>query len=591
MNYRTILLLGMILLNGFEVACGASSISILEEEWVAAQLDRLSTREKIAQMIMVAINSGFQPPAPGTEAMVGDEEAKKIALLERKAEVERLISFYHIGGLICFRGDPRSQVDLLTELQELSLQKSGLPLLVGQDAEWGLAMRLLDVPRLPKNMTLGAIQNKKLLKVFGKFVGFMCRTVGVHINFAPVIDVNTNPNNPVIGVRAFHEDPAEVGENAAAIVEGMLEENILPCAKHLPGHGDTSKDSHSELPVILHSHERLHSVELHPFKKLAKKFGSRIGFMVAHVVVPALTQDAERPASLSDKLVKGVVRKEIGFDGLVITDALNMRAITKFYTPGQAAWEAFKAGNDILLYAEDVDAALDFIEKKVREYEIYARQLDESVKRILRVKYKILEQNRVIPLEVSRDFFVKEPRILELKKRLYEEAITLIRDERGILPLRPNATRIGYIKIGGNQDSLEAVREVEKNMKTAYIGLDASTSKMDEILKSMEDCAVIIAAVGRVHEQQSPYGNIPEISAKLQTFMGKIHRQAKPVVLSLLVSPYALKFFLGEATCIQAYEDDPDAEVGALKVIFGQKIARGKLPIALVPVDISAFIQ
>ncbi len=564
---------------------------VLSANWVDKQMARLTTRQKIAQMVMVAMNSSHQTTLASAASMVGDEDARKLQFIERKNAVEKMIAEENIGGIICFRGDPKSQVDLLTVLQQLSLDSTRLPLLVSQDAEWGLAMRLSDVPRLPRNMTLGAIQNKELLRVFGKWVGYMCRVVGVHVNFAPVVDVNTNAKNPVIGTRAFHEDPAQVGNNAWYIISGMLEENILPCVKHAPGHGDTSKDSHKDLPVVKHSRERLNRVELHPFLKLIKDFKNRIGLMVAHIAVPALTGNADLPASLSDKVIKGTIRTDLDFSGLIFPDALSMGAITKYYSPVEAALAAFIAGNDILLYVDDVGQAIDAIEVLVRENKVYAQQLDASVRRILQVKRQIIEQDRVMPMDVERDIFAKEPRILALKRTLFEEAVTLVRDERGLLPITNAQAKVGYIKIGGNKDSLDEVKKLRTGISTGYVGLDQGLPELEAVLKTMADSSVIIVAIGRVHDQQSPYGNVPEISPVLQRLLNRIHGERKPVVFSLLASPYALKFFQGESTCLEAYEDDIDAEIGALKVIFGLRQAKGKLPISLVPVDVGSVVK
>lgn len=562
----------------------------LVDDWTETELASLSIRERIAQMIMVAINSA--PPLPlVADVGVGDDTARMLEFAKRKTDVMKMIVEHGIGGVICFKGDSKAQADLLNELQELSLEESALPLLVGQDAEWGPGMRLHDVPRLPKNMTLGAIQNKELLRVFGRFVGFMCRTVGVHLNFAPVIDVNTNQMNPVIGIRSLHENVDEVGDKAWYIIRGMLEENVLPCAKHAPGHGDTTKDSHKDLPVISHDATRLHKIELKPFKKMIKDFGRQIAMMVAHVAVPALTKEQNTPASLSRQLVRGVIRQELGFTGLIVTDALNMQAIKKFYTPGQAALAAFIAGNDILLYVEDVEEAINLIEDLVTKNEVYAQQLDESVRRILRVKRQIVDQNRVFPLQFEKDFFMNEPRILELKRKLYEAAITLVRDERGVLPVRGGATRLGYIKIGGNKESLAEIEKTVPGMKVGYVGLDSSLSALEAILKSMKNCPVLVITLGRVHEFQSPYGDIPEISPAVQRFLERIHDEMKPIILSVATSPYALKFFHNEPTCFAGYEDDPDVELGILKVILGKAPAIGRLPISILPVDIGTVMN
>lgn len=573
----------------FSLGCLIGNIVSASSGWVDEALAKLSLRDRIAQMIMVAINSA-PPPLLSVDVGVGDDTARMLEVTKRKAEVMKMIADYGIGGVICFKGDSLAQANLLNELQELSLKVTSLPLIVGQDAEWGPGMRLHDVPRLPKNMTLGAIQNKELLRLFGKFVGFMCRTIGVHLNFAPVVDVNTNQMNPVIGIRSLHENVDEVGDKSCYIISGMLEENVLPCSKHAPGHGDTTKDSHKDLPVITHDAARLHSIELKPFKRMIRDFGHRVAMMVAHVAVPALTQDQVLPASLSPNLVRGVLRKELGFTGLIVTDALNMQAIRKFYTPGQAAKEAFKAGNDILLYVEDVPEAIDLIEDLVKENEFYARQLEDSVRRILEVKRKIIDQNRIFPQQFEKDYFMKEPKILALRSKLYEAAITLVRDERGIIPLRGSVSQLGYIKIGGNKDALLDLEKANPGIVTGYVGLDSTLSDLESILKNMKSCSVFAVTLGRVHELQSPYGDIPEISGTVQNFLDRINFEAKPVILTVATSPYALKFFCDEPTCFAGYEDDADVELGIIKIIFGKISAIGRLPISILPIDITSLL-
>lgn len=570
----------------FLLGFSTGPIALASNNWVDEELGKLSLRDRIAQLIMVAINSA--PPQPfGLDVGVGDDTARMLEVTERKAEVMKMIVDYGIGGVICFKGDSQAQANLLNELQTLSLRRSSLPLLVGQDAEWGPGMRLHDVPRLPKNMTLGAIQNKQLLHLFGKFVGSMCRAVGVHLNFAPVVDVNTNQMNPVIGIRSLHENVDDVGDKSWYIISGMLEENVLPCSKHAPGHGDTTKDSHKDLPVITHDVDRLHKVELKPFKKIIKEFGHKVAMMVAHVAVPALTQEQALPASLSPNMVRGVLRKDLGFSGLIVTDALNMQAIRKFYTPGQAALEAFVAGNDILLYVEDVPSAIDLIEDLVKKNEFYAQQLDDSVRRILQVKRQIIDQNRIFPLQFEKDYFMKEPKILALRRMLYEAAITLVRDERGIVPVRGGVSQLGYIKIGGNKESLVAIEKANVGIKTGYVGLDAKVSDLEDILKNMKSCSVFVVTLGRVHELQSPYGDIPQISPVVQNFLDSIYIEAKPIILTIATSPYALKFFGDEPTCFVGYEDDADVELGVIKIILGKKPAIGRLPISILPVDVA----
>lgn len=546
--------------------------------WVKEQLARLSLRQKIGQLMMVSVAAANEDPG----IFVDDDKnllAKELAS-ERLQKLDEFIRDEAVGGVICFKGDPESQARLLSHLQEVSDRYQQLPLLVAQDAEWGLAMRLRHVPSFPKNMTLGAIQDARLLKKFGECVGFMCRAVGVHINFAPVVDCNTNPNNPVIGIRAFHEHAHEVYERAKPVIKGMLRQDIVPVIKHAFGHGDTRKDSHKSLPKVMHTIERLKRIEMQPFKRLVKKFKARIGVMMGHMVMPAVTKKPKTPVSLSRAAVTGVLREKWEFRGLVFTDALNMRAITKYYDKDLAVLKAFVAGNDIILYPEDLRGGIKLIEDLVRQDSTYLDQLNDSVKRILSLKWRIIEQDRVMPFDLAQDDFALNKDILDLKRDLYEAAVTLVRDNNKLLPLS-RGSKIGYLKIGGTQESLPVVQAAYPQLVADYVPLNAPDSVIDSKLAVMADCTVVIVALGRVLAGQSPYGNIPSIDQGMQNLLDRILNIPKPVVLSVLTSPYALKFLTHAATCVVAYEDDFDAEIGSLKAIFGDIVPYGNLPITV----------
>jgi beta-glucosidase-like glycosyl hydrolase len=567
--------------HGYAQAPDVKLVPLDDKNWIEQQLERLTLRQKIGQLMMVAMTEMGDNDGVFSKEDSKSNDAMTFAFQARKKEIIDMIEQDCIGGIICFRGTPQAQAKLLTELQTLSMARNELPLLVGQDAEWGLSMRLQGVARLPKNMTLGAISNKALLRTFGRFVGIMCRTVGVHINFAPVVDSNTNQDNPVIGMRAFHENVQEVHRNASYVVDGMLIENIVPCIKHAPGHGDTDKDSHKDLPVLRHPRARLDKVELAPFKRLVKVFGSRIAMMTGHIAVPALTGSESLPASLSKQVINNIIRVDQKFGGLVITDALNMKAIKNFYSSAQAALAAFMAGNDILLFVEDVAGAIDLIENLVTKSALYKAQLDASVRRILRVKRQIIEQGRVFPLAIDPEVLASDPRVLTLKRTLYEAAITRVQDKHKLLPLKKPYDKVGYIKIGGTKESLETVAATFQGLTTGYVALDESVKRFEAVLAGMKQCKSIIVAVGRVHEQQSPYGNVPTISPLIQDCLVRLKKSKQPFVLGLLTSPYALRFFKEISTVIEAYEDDCDAEIGMLKAMFGANQATGILPISV----------
>ncbi len=295
--------------------------------WVDSIFNQMSLKEKVGQLFMVATYSNRDKAHSDT--------------------IKSLIKKYHLGGLIFFQGGPMRQATLTNEYQALST----VPLMIGIDAEWGLKMRLDSTYRYPYNMTLGAIQNNDYVKELGKVVGKHCKRMGIHLNMAPVIDINTNPNNPIIGVRSFGENKFNVTEKALAFVDGMQSEGILASAKHFPGHGDTDTDSHHTLPIVAHSAERIDSIELYPFKALIKNDVASI--MVAHLNVPAYENSDGVPSSLSKNIVTNLLKDKLHFNGLILTDALNMKGAANFKEPGEIDLVAFAAGNDMLLFSEN----------------------------------------------------------------------------------------------------------------------------------------------------------------------------------------------------------------------------------------------
>ncbi|MBT7620688.1 MAG: hypothetical protein HN594_06390, partial [Flavobacteriales bacterium] len=337
------------------------SQNIESEKWADSIISNMSPEERISQLLMVAAYSNK------------DESHTRY--------ISNLIQNYKIGGLMFLQGGPVRQAKLTNYYQSVS----ETPLMIALDAEWGVAMRLDSSIRFPWQMTLGSIQDEKLIYQMGEEVARQCKLIGVNINFAPVVDVNFNPDNPIIGNRSFGEDPIRVGELGIQYMKGMQDNKVLACAKHFPGHGDTDSDSHKELPVIKHSKERLDSVELLPFKMLIKNgLGS---VMVAHLNIPSLDKTKNLAVSLSPEVVNGLLKTELEFKGLVITDALNMKGVSKFYKPGVVDVKALLAGNDVLLFSEDVPKAIDQIKLAIENGEITQEEVDERCKKILKSKY------------------------------------------------------------------------------------------------------------------------------------------------------------------------------------------------------------
>lgn len=337
-------------------------------------INNLTLDEKIGQLFMVA--------AVSDEEIAKDIMEKKPYRLD-KEYIEELIAQYHIGGIIFLgKSDYQKQIIRTQHFQNLSI----IPLLIGQDLEPGRigGARFSELAHFPNNKALGAMNNTEYTHNIGKAIGGLARTVGVHIVFAPVADVNNNPDNPVINDRSFGDNPELVAKHAIAFAQGLQSMGIIACAKHFPGHGDTNVDSHYDLPLILHDKERLHAIELAPFKELIAK--NIPAFMTAHLAVDALEEQENLPSSLSRKIVTDLLRKELGFNGLIITDGLDMGGVTKNYGNGQAELHALLAGNDILLCPVDVPAATTAIKQALADGRVTEQEIDAHIEKILRVK-------------------------------------------------------------------------------------------------------------------------------------------------------------------------------------------------------------
>ena len=334
-----------------------------QQKWVDSVYGNMALQEKVGQLFMVDVFSS--DPSSKTD------------------KVKNLVENYHIGGIIFSKGGPVRQAKLNNQFQALSKT----PLLVGMDAEWGLAMRLDSTYAFPWNMALGAIPDNSIIEKIGYRIGKQAQRMGVHINFAPVVDINTNPKNPIIGNRSFGEDKENVTMKSLAFLKGMQDAGILANAKHFPGHGDTDTDSHKTLPSVLFSKERLDSIELYPYKILIQEGLSSI--MVAHLNVPALEDRMGYPSSISKSIVTDLLKEKMGFNGLIFTDALNMKGASNFSEPGAIDLEAFLAGNDVLLISESVTKAHQMIIDAYREGTISEERLAHSVKKILAAKYKV----------------------------------------------------------------------------------------------------------------------------------------------------------------------------------------------------------
>ncbi len=522
------------------------------DRWVDSVLNTMSVEEKIGQLFVVATYSNQE-----------ESDYRKM---------EEMIRKHHLGGLIFMQGNPQTQIRLINRYQKAAK----IPLLISQDAEWGLDMRLKKSPRYPKNMTLGAIQDDSLIYRLGHQIGRDLRRVGVNMNFAPVVDINNNPANPVINYRSFGEDKYNVARKGIMISRGMQSAGILACAKHFPGHGDTDTDSHVALPLIKHSKKRLDTLELYPFVKMARREVDAV--MVAHLYIPSIDSTKNRATTLSPLVVNGLLREKIGFEGVIITDALNMHGVSKYYPPGKVALMAYKAGNDILLYPENIPLSIATIRKALIKGELSLTDLNNRVRRILKAKYKagLHRFQPISPEKVSEDLFSKESQIL--KRELYESALTLAKNDELTIPLAQlSKRRIAYVQIGGSKSSTMLKTLMKYGpIHPIYLPPNFSSKAQALAMKKLEPYnTVIIGVFGMNSRANDKYG----ISLGTRMISEKLAQQGKDVALSLFGSPYALKFFGKEKSILVAYESVPEAQEAAAKAIFGGIKVNGRLPI------------
>ncbi|MEY8020079.1 glycoside hydrolase family 3 N-terminal domain-containing protein [Muriicola sp. SD30] len=526
--------------------------SVAQIKWVNDTYEGMTLEEKIGQLFMVLVAS--------------DQDKASTD------KIKTLIEEDHLGGIIFSTGGPMRQAKLTNEYQALSK----VPLLIGMDAEWGLAMRLDSTFAYPWNMTLGAIKDSNVIEEVGFRIGSHAKRLGVHFNFAPDVDININPRNPIIGNRSFGEDRENVARKGAAFVRGMSRAGVLSSGKHFPGHGDTAVDSHKDLPVIPFERERLDSIEMYPYKELIKAGVS--GVMVAHLNVPALEPDEKRPSSLSSSIISGTLKNELGFKGLVLTDALNMKGVTDFAGDTNAELQAFLAGNDILLMPKDIKAARVAITEAYKQGIIKETRLSASVKKILMAKYKVGLNTYQ---EIDTNNLYKDLNTIEdylLYEKAIENAITLVKNEVSLLPVKNlENKKIAYVAMGDDSGeqfhkALQQYTEVTK-----VVGKDIGTLK-----KNLEGYNVVI--VGFHKSNDSPWKPY-KFSEKELYWLAELGRSRSfNLVLSVFTKPYALLDLVNYNdidALVLGYQNSEIAQEKTAEVIFGAIPAKGVLPVSL----------
>lgn len=523
-------------------------------EWVDSVFKRLSKRQKIAQMFFVRAHTNFGKAYEDSIGMVIKKE--------------------RIGGLVFFQGGPARQAILTNKYQSLAR----VPLLITSDGEWGLGMRLDSTISYPYQMALGAVQNKDLIYKMGLEVAKDYRRIGMHMNLAPDVDVNNNPKNPVINFRSFGENKYNVATKAAAYMNGMQDGGLLVSIKHFPGHGDTDVDSHYDLPQLKFTKERLDSLELYPFKELIK--GGAAGVMIAHMNIPALDNTPNMPSTLSKPIVTDLLKKELGFKGIVISDAMGMNGVVKHFKDGEADVMGIIAGNDILELSENSARAIKLVRKAVRQERISMEQIDESVKKILMAKYwaglnvkKPVDENNVVA-EVNR------PESQALLQQLAEASMTLLSGKTHIQQLNAEKRTV-IISIGTPEVTLfqRELGAFYKNSIFYTLDKNASANAIAKVLRDLKAFDQIIIGI---HDTRTRPGNGMVLSADLKMFIKDM--SISNAVFALFANPYNLAALPGLEQgkgLLVAYQKEDFMQKAAVAVIKNQVVATGKLPVTV----------
>ena len=546
--FKTLLFLLLISFFSYSQNPLITSDKIEQEVWVDSIYNSLSIDQKIGQLFTIWVATKQGP--------------------EKMDEVSSIIKKNHLGGLIFSLGNINDQAKYTNEFQSISK----VPLLIGMDAEWGIGMRLDDAFSFPYNMTLGALNDNSLIYRVGKRIGVHAKRIGVHINFAPVTDINTNPNNPIIGSRSFGEDKINVTMKSLSYLKGMQSEGIMGSAKHFPGHGDTSTDSHKTLPIINFSAKRINDVELFPYKQLIKNNLSTV--MVAHMEVPSLEKEPKMPSTLSKNIISKLLKKKLKFEGLVITDAMDMKGVVDFNKNQSADVSALLAGNDVLLMPDDLDESTKSIKNAIKDGTITEKRLKYSVKKILMAKYKAgLHKNNKVDLKN-----IVEDMNSNIDKLLFEEitekSITLIKNDNDILPLKDVSSKIAFLEMG-DSNSDEFFKMLNHYTKVDKVEYDSKA----ELLRTLKPYKTVI--VGFHKSNKSPFDPYKFSKTEIETL--ELLSKNKNVILDVFAKAYALMDvdMTNVSSVLVSYQNNVTAQNKSAQIIFGALPAVGRLPVSI----------
>ena len=528
----------------------------LKDNWIDSVYNSLNTNERLGQLLMVRANYSRKP---------------------YNTKIDQYIKDYNIGGVCFFASGPKQQLFQMNKWQE----QSKVPMIVSIDAEWGLGMRLDSTISYPFQMTLGSIENDSLIYQMGLQIGKECKRLGIHMNFAPVVDINNNPKNPVINSRSFGDNPQSVADKAAMYMAGLQDAGMIATAKHFPGHGDTDTDSHKTLPIISHDTSRLMAVELLPYKELIKKGLS--GIMVAHLYVPAYENGKNIATTLSAKIVTTLLKDKLKFRGLVVTDALDMKGVTKYFPSGEIEVRAFLAGNDILLLPEDVPAAILGLKTAIKSGRISEKLLEQRCKKILSYKYDLgLNKWKTIS---SNNLYsdLNSPKAMALKEKLFENAITLINNKADILPLNKKKEKeLAIISFGLKpKGAFEKYTSKYTDASYFYLTKSLNSTQNDSVLNLISNFKYVIFNIGKttIFPQRS-FG----IGSSELELINKATK-TKHIIINLLGSPLAIQKYFKNPKLFDAFilshQDNSLTQKLSAEMIFGALSFKGKLPVKI----------
>lgn len=536
-------------------AFSQSRPSAMAMKWADSVYNSLTDDQRIAQLMTLRMSS---------------TDGKRVTYYEK--EITEAILKYNIGGIVLFQGGPLKQASMINDMQKIAKT----PLLVSIDGENGLGMRMDSVIGLPRQMTLGAIEDPSIIYEYGKLVGEQCKRIGIQLNYAPVVDVNNNPNNPVINDRSFGEDKHRVAMHGIQYMRGMQDVGVMACAKHFPGHGDVSVDSHYDLPVINKSREELDSLELYPFKKIADAGVGAI--MVAHLAVPSLEKKDKIPTSLSENTITDLLRKEFKYKGLILTDALEMKGVSKFYSAAEISLKSLEAGNDMLCLPGDIPGSIAKIKEAIKKRKLDWDDIEMHAKKVLLAKYQygLASFQPVVLDHLTEDL---NARTDEMRRLVAQRSITLLRNaDAAIFPLAPGK-RVAYLGVGLTRDNIFAKQlRDEYDAHVYYFDYkmsEAMIAPMIDILTGRYDIIVI-----GVHNYGRFPGNNFGISTAATRLIDSVQKKLRAITL-FFGNPYAMKSACENKTLISCYQDDDITQQTAIDLLSGRFAAKGKLPVTV----------